>query len=139
MKNISGLTSAAQFFVAITFLFIGLLNFTSALSYDGLENNFLADNWAIPLAFLLAFIFGLGWLVESLVEQLLLSKGRNIALSAFFSFFMVFMFLVGVPLFTPFDFSRFAVSVSGYILMSGFYLRFSMMRPEVLAKLRKRN
>jgi hypothetical protein len=139
MKNFVGVQSAVQFFLAVILLFLGLLNFNSALTLNGTENRFTVSNWGVALAVSLAFLFGVGWWVESFVEHLLLSKTRRIAIVISISFFLIFLSLVLSPLLTPFSFTRFAINASGWILMCGFYLRFSMIRPEVLAKLRQHN
>ena len=136
MKNQSRFVSVGQFFLASVCLFISLLDFESALFSDGLENNFLADNRGIPLVILLTIIFGLGWWFESFIEHLVLSKGRKIAVLAIFGLIFVFVALgFGSLVFPPLGFLRNAMSASGYILMSGFFFRFSVARPEIIAKL----
>jgi len=139
MKNQANFVAAAQFVGALSFLFSGLLNFKSALSFDGLENNFLADNWGTPLIVFLTIIFGLGWWFEGVIENLVLSKGRKITLLALLVLFSVFVSLgFGSLILTPRGFLQSAMSASGYILMSGFFFRFSVIRSEVIAKLQFR-
>ena len=139
MKNQSNIVAAAQFVVAMSFLFNGLLHFKSALSFDGLENNFLADNWGTPLIVFLTIIFGLGWWFEGVNENLVLSKGRKIAILAFLVILLVFVSLgFGSLILTPRGFLQSALNANGYILMSGFFFRFSVIRSEVITKLQFR-
>ncbi len=141
MKNQSKLT--AQFFVSLIFLFSGLMNFVVALSKNGLENNFVADNWGIPVALLLAIVFGLGWLWANMIERMVLSGRRKAAAVAFFVFLLIFVLLVlgSSFVFTPLGFLQFAMRANGLFLTSGFLLRFSVsaVDPIVLGKPREHN
>jgi len=129
-----------QFILALSFLFTTLLNFESALSYSGLENNYLAENWGMPLASFLTLIFGLGWWLEILVEKLALSQGRKPALFAYYGIVLIFALIMFSSLvFTPSGFLRYAISGCGYIFMSSFHFRFSAIHPETIAKLQKKN
>jgi hypothetical protein len=136
MINQAKFVAAVQFFVASGFLFGGLLNLKSALSFDGMKNNFLADNWGTPLIFFLAIIFGAGWWFEATFENIVLSKGRKIAIIAFLGIFLIFVLLEFSALtFASRGFLQSAMDASGKILMSGFFFRFSVASNEVITKL----
>ena len=135
MNNQSKSASAVQFFTATIFLFLGLTHFQSAQSYNGLENNFMADNWGLPLAFLLTILFASGWWFVSAIENLVLSKGKNAAIFPLVAIFLVFVStLISSFLFTDPGFLFYAILSSGYFLMCGFFFRFLVVRPEVIAK-----
>ncbi len=140
MKNQIKFTSTAQFIGALCFFFSGLLSFSSALRYSGLENDFMADNWGTPLVFLLTLLFGLGWWLENFSESLALNTDRKMALLAFCGTIFVYA-LIGLVSFrfVSSDFLRYAFLASGNIFLSGFLFRFSVIRPEVLVKLQERN
>src|SRR5687767_5186048 len=97
-----------QFFVASVLLFISLLNFKTALAYDVIQNDFLADNWGTPLVIFLIVIFGLGWWFENWIEYLITTNGRKMAILACIGIGLVFT-LIGLSSFmlTIPDFSVF--------------------------------
>jgi hypothetical protein len=135
MKNQNKFVSALQFFVASGMLFNGLLSFVSALRYRGLENNFVADNWEIPLVVFLIFAFTIGWWGEAFIEYLIINFGRKMLFSLFI-FVLLYGLIMLYSLSFPFGFIRYALSTCGYTIVSGFLYRFSVMRLEVIAKLR---
>jgi len=108
------------------------------MRYSGSENNFLAENWGGPLIILLTILFGGGWWFEGFVERLLLAKGRKNAILAIMGIVLVFVFLIlGSLIFTPaLSFIRRAMWACGCILLSGFLFRFSVIHPDVKAKLK---
>jgi len=137
MRNQAKFQSSVQFLVASCIFFMALLSLAMALSYRGRENNFLADNWEVPLVicFILAFVFG--WWAESFLEQILMNRGRQIALFVFVILLLVFG-LIELASFLSAGFVRHALGACGYILVSGFFYRFSVMRPEVIVKFKNR-
>lgn len=140
MKNQSRFVSAIQVFVALVFLAQAFLHFQSALQYGGLENNFLADNWGTFLSFLLTTIFGLGWWVGSFIGNLALSEGWKTTVPAFLGILLLFVSLeFGSLAIFPLGFTRYALMASGHSLISGFFLRFSMISPEIMVKKQNRN
>jgi hypothetical protein len=140
MKSQIKFVLALQFFIASIFLFGGLLNFKNALTYTGLENNSLADNWGTSLVIFLSLIFGLGWWFENWIEYFISTNGRKMAILAFIGIGLAFT-LIGLSSFmlTISDFFRISMRAIGYILISGFFFRFSAINPEVFAKLREGN
>jgi hypothetical protein len=140
MKNQAKFVASIQVFIALCFLFISLLNFASALSFDGLKNDFIADNWGIPLVIFLTASFGLGWWLENVIENITLSKGRKTATLALSVILLAFASIVfGSLVFIPHGFLRSAISATGYILISGFFFRFSVARPEAVDKLQMKS
>jgi len=140
MNNQFKFASTTQIFLAMIFLFGGLLDFKRALSYDGLENNFLADNWGMPLAIFLTLIFGLGWWFESSVENLVLSKGRTIAILAMAGIILLFiLFEFGSLALSTNSFFEISIQSSGKILMAGFFFHLSNIHPDLIAKLQTHN
>ena len=137
MKNQNKFISSTQFIFASCMLFSGLLSFVGALKYRGLENNFLADNWEMPLVVFLIFAFAIGWWGEAFIEHLIINFGRNMWLSS-----LILILLYGLIMLYSFSFPlgffRYALSTCGYTLVSGFFYRFSVIRPEVMDKLRNR-
>lgn len=135
MTNQSKFASLVSFFLGSVGFFNSLLAFTNALKYRGLENNFLADNWEVPLIIFLVFIFALGWWCEVFIEYFILKSGRKMLFS-----FLIILFLhssIMLPsFFFPMGFFRLALSACGYVLLSGFFYKLSLLRPEVVAKLR---
>jgi hypothetical protein len=117
--------------------FSALLSFVTALSYRGLENNFLADNWEVPLIVFLILAFALGWGAEGFVERILMNSGRQMALFVFV-ILLLFFGLIELGSFLSAEFTRYALGACGYILFSGFFYRFSVMRPEVMTRFRSR-
>ena len=140
MNTYSKFSSAMQFFLALVFLFNGLLWLTTSLTYNGSENHFSVENWVTPLVFLLTLLFGLGWWFGNAVENLILNKGRKIALFALFGLFLVYALIgLGSILFFPLGFLHYALLASSSIIFSGHFFRLSIIRPEILAKLQGRN
>jgi hypothetical protein len=129
------------FFLSLLWLCDGLLKFVYALSKDGVEHSFVADNWGIPVAFLLVIVFGLGWWGEYIFEKRILSKGRKIAIVFLFVFVLAFILLSFGSwfVFTPFGFWQYAISACASFLMSGFFLRVSVADANTISKLRKAN
>jgi len=136
MKNQSRFGSTNSFFSALAMLFCGLLGYSSALSYNGRENNFLAENWGAPVAILLALMFGLGWWVEYIIEYLVLFKGRKTAILVYVAFISAYLFVGLGPLVLPVhDFLKHAISAGAFISLGGFILRSSITQPGIIAKL----
>ena len=127
--------SGVQFFLGCTILFGGMTDLVDALSYNGLENNFLAENWGIALVFFLTLIFALGWGIESIVEKLVLFKGRIAILSLVIIILAFIILTLGSSALIPRGFWQSAMSSIGHFLMSGCFFRLSAIRPEVMAKL----
>lgn len=139
MYDQSRLRFGVQFFLASMLLFSGLISFQSAQTYNGLENNFMADNWSIPLAFLLTILFALGWWFASVIEKLVLTKGRNAAIFALYAILFLFAStLLGSFLFTDRGFLQSAIHSSGYFLVCGLFFHLAVVRPEVITKLQQR-
>ena len=135
MKKQTNFVSLIQFFIASCMLFGGLLSFTDALRYRGPENNFLADNWEMPLVVFLIFVFAIGWWGEAFIEYLLMNFGKK----TWFSPLILILLYCLINLYSlsfPLGFIRYALSACGYTLVSGFFYRFSVMYPEVIDKLR---
>lgn len=123
---------------SLGFFFLGLSGYGFALPYIARENSFWAANFVAPL--LLTAVFGLGWWFESLYEGLILSRGRKLARRAYFGLALVSLIIVlGSFVLMPSSFIQFAIGGSVFILWSSFLLRFSVARPEVIAKLWESN
>ncbi len=141
MKNQSRFASTDQFGQGLVFLLLALFQLGSAMRYTGSENNFLSENWGNPLIILLTLLFGTGWWFEGFVEYLLVSRGRKNAILAILGMASVSVFLLlGSVIFAPSrSFIQPAMWASGCILISGFLFHFSVIRPEIKAKLKARN
>ncbi len=139
MKNWTKFGQGALFFSALAFLFVGLLNFKSALPYNGLENNLLAANWGESLVVFLTILFGLGWSFEGLFENLVLTRGRKTAMLALLPFDGLLLILVLIGLSSPSDLLHYAISTGMPIFVSGYFFRFSIARPDAVAKLQEHN
>jgi hypothetical protein len=135
MTNQNKFASLVSFFLGSIGFFNSLLAFMSALKYRGLENNFLADNWEVPLTIFLVFVFALGWWSEVFIEYLIKKSGRKMLFSFLIILFLYSLIMLPSFLF-PLGFFRLALSACGYVLLSGFFYKFSLLRPEVVAKLR---
>jgi hypothetical protein len=138
MYNQTRFVSAVHFFVAAMFLFSGLLFFQSAQTYNGLENSFMADNWGLPLAFLLTILFALGWWFVSVIENLILTKGRNAAIFPLVALLSIYVLILTVLSLSDQSFLQNAIGSSDLFLLSGSFFRFAVIRPEVTAKLQAR-
>ena len=135
MTNQNKFASLVSFFLGSIGFFNSLLAFMSALKYRGLENNFLADNWEVPLTIFLVFVFALGWWSEVFIEHLIKKSGRKMLFSFLIILFLYSLIMLPSFLF-PLGFFRLALSACGYVLLSGFFYKLSLLRPEVVAKLR---
>lgn len=129
---------ASLFFMGLLFLSNGLSSLRSALLFDGLESYVVAVNWGTPLVFFLSIIFGIGWWSEAVFENLVLYKGRKIAIIALLVIYLITASVAfGSTVIIPLSFLQYAITASWYFLMSGFLIRFSVMSPDVITKLRK--
>jgi len=130
------LAAFSRHFIALVFLFISLTNFQMALSFDGVENNYIAENSGMSLIISLTVIFGVGWGVEKIIETLLVSKGRKIAILGMLIVLFVFILIEFISLWLlPRGFVQSAMSSNGYMFMSGFLFRFSVAQPKVIDEL----
>jgi len=143
----SKVLSAAHFVLALSLLFVSLYCFASALTYDrrqsfapptleydAIENQYLVMNMKIPLLLSFTAIFGLGWWCEGLSEGLFLKNNRKMAFAIFFTPIMIqFVFFVGMTL-LPMGFINRVLAAYGFIILSGFYMRYSMISSETRAK-----
>ncbi len=137
MKNQNKFLSSTQFFIASVSLFVALLSFLIAAGFNGPENNFLADNWGPALVIFLVLTFALGWWTEGLIEHILMNISRGTAVFVVLVFLLVFS-SVGLSSILFSGFTSHALRACGFILVSGFFYRFSIMRPELAGKLRSR-
>ncbi len=151
MNNRAKVLSVTHFVLALVWL-VGSLHFlTSAVSYDrhgftspaliyDLEQDqYIAINLKTPLIILYTVIFALGWLCEGFAEKLLLQNNQKIAIAIFaVPTLLAVLFIVGMTRF-PFGFLSSALSACGFGVVSGFYLRYSIIAPEALEKFYGRN
>lgn len=139
MKSQSLLT--IMFITSWLWLCGGLLKFVGALSNYGVAHNFVAENWGVPAAVLLAIVFALGWWGEYMSEQLMLSKKRKTAVVVYLGYLLLFFLLLIGPYFisTLSGFWHSVMTACALFLMSGLFLRFSAADLNKIAELRKAN
>lgn len=108
------------------------------MAYGETEYNFIADNWIFPSTLLLALIFALGWWGGSLVEYLLLNDRQKFAILTFFGI-LLFYGVVGLSSILDPGFLRSMLEAGAAMILSSFFFRLSVIRSEVIDKLRKHN
>ena len=152
MKNRSKVLSTTHLILALLLLFTSLHFLTSAITYDRQQsfapptlrydaesNKYLVMNMKTPLLILFTVLFGLGWWCVSLSESFLLRNSQKMAYTVFFiPSVIIILSFIGMTQF-PLGFVNSALTACGYIVISGFYLRYSMISPEALVKSSKRN
>ncbi len=131
-------STAICFISGSTFLLISLSQFSLALTWRPLDNQFLGGVLGIPIAFLFTLLFGAGWWLGWLFEKVFLSKGRNVALSFLFGMFLIYLVIMLVAFLTPLGLFRFAFVSGEHIAFSGFWFQLSRISYETLAKIRNR-
>jgi hypothetical protein len=148
MSNRSKILSISHFILALTLLCGSLHFLSSALTYDRRQsfapptlvydaemNQQLAMNMETPLLILFTVLFGLGWWCESFSENLFLRNNQKMALAIFYIPILIqVIFFVGMTQ-LPIGFVNSALVACGFIVLSGFYLRYSAISPETFAKL----
>ncbi len=137
MKNQDKLFAALRFVVGSMFLCWGLIEFSLALTWRPLDNNFLGGVLGIPLAILLTVLFVIGWWFEWLFEKIIVNKGRKTVVVFLLGAIFIYL-MIGIASFLilPLGFSSFALMAGTSITFGSFWFQLSRMRPEMLAKIR---
>lgn len=148
LNNRSKILSITHFIFALSLLFFSLYSLSNALTYDrrqsfapptlkwdAPQNQYLVMNMKTPLLLLFTFLFGLGWWCESFSESLLLKNNRNSAFVVFYIPVTIqIIFFIAMTQY-PIGFINSALVALGWIVISGFYLRYTMISPKALEKL----
>jgi hypothetical protein len=151
-NNRSKVLATMHFVVALVWLAVSLDFLLTALTYNrqqsfaspaltfDVENDeSLATNLKTPFIISFTILFGLGWVCEGLSETLLLKNNRKNAVAVFYIPVAVLLLsFIGMTQ-VPHGFLEFGLNACGFVIVSGFYLRYSLISPEAATRLAGRN
>jgi len=152
MNNRSKVQSVISFVAALVWLAGSLYFLTSALTYnrqqsftpsaltyDLVEKQYLGINLKMPFITLFTVLFGLGWWCRNYSESLLLRNDRRKAIFvSLIPGILLLLFFVSATQF-PHGFLESALNACGFIVVSSYYLRQSIVSPEAFVKSSERN